>query len=222
LNDIGSFTTTGPVECIDFVAWNPTRPPGTTNIRLALRNSGTVATVSNVKATIIPLDSCIATVTIPTVSYENLAAGQELTPTGYFQVHYADGCPAGTEVYLAVELSSNERVFWRDTTQTIVRIATASSAHPAVFTLHQNYPNPFNPVSTIRYDLPHGSMVSLIIYDILGREIARAVDSYIEPGYHEVQWDGRDVKGREVPSGIYIAQLLTLEYSNSIKMVLLK
>jgi hypothetical protein len=88
---------------------------------------------------------------------------------------------------------------------------------PEGFALHQNYPNPFNPVSTIRYELPQASEVSLIVYDILGREVARLADGYMEPGFHEVQWDGRDYA-----SGIYIARLVTPEYSQSIKMVLLK
>jgi predicted outer membrane repeat protein len=98
----------------------------------------------------------------------------------------------------------------------------SSELLPTEFALHQNYPNPFNPVSTIRYELPQASNVSLLIYDILGREVARLVDSYMEPGYQHAQWNGRDATGHEVPSGIYIARLVTPEYSQSIKMVLLK
>lgn len=95
-------------------------------------------------------------------------------------------------------------------------------ALPAAFALHPNYPNPFNPVSTIRYELPLGSDVSLVIYDILGREVARLVQGEQAAGYHQVVWDGRAATGREVPSGIYIARLVTGEYSKAIKMVLLK
>lgn len=97
-----------------------------------------------------------------------------------------------------------------------------SKVLPQTLALHQNYPNPFNPVSTIRYDLPSGSDVSLVVYDILGREVSKLVDGYLEPGYHHVVWDGRTTAGKEVPSGIYIARLTTPEYSKSIKMVLLK
>ncbi|UCH63119.1 MAG: T9SS type A sorting domain-containing protein [Fidelibacterota bacterium] len=93
---------------------------------------------------------------------------------------------------------------------------------PQTFALHPAYPNPFNPVSTIRYDLPQGSEISLIVYNILGREVARLVDSYMEPGYHQAQWNGRNSSSRELPSGIYIARLITPEYTNSIKMLLLK
>ncbi|UCH63251.1 MAG: T9SS type A sorting domain-containing protein [Fidelibacterota bacterium] len=93
---------------------------------------------------------------------------------------------------------------------------------PDAYALHPAYPNPFNPVSTVRYDLPQASTVSLAVHDILGREVVRLVESYMEPGYHYAQWNGRDQLGRSVPSGIYIARLVTTEYSKSIKMVLLK
>ncbi|MFC1619665.1 T9SS type A sorting domain-containing protein [Candidatus Neomarinimicrobiota bacterium] len=88
---------------------------------------------------------------------------------------------------------------------------------PGAFELDQNYPNPFNPVSTIRYELPRGSEVSLVVYNILGREVAKLIDTCMEPGYHELHWNGQ-----EFASGIYFAQLVTPEYSKSIKMVLLK
>ena len=93
---------------------------------------------------------------------------------------------------------------------------------PETFTLQQNYPNPFNPVSTIQYDLPKGSEVSLIVYDILGREVVRLVDRDMTAGYHQAIWDGRTASGREVPTGLYIARLITPEYTRSIKMLLLR
>ena len=93
---------------------------------------------------------------------------------------------------------------------------------PKNFVLSQNYPNPFNPVTTLRYDLPQRAEVVLTVYDILGHEVARLVDAYIESGYHQTRWNGRDAGGQILPSGIYIARLTTSEYTKSIKMVLLK
>ncbi len=93
---------------------------------------------------------------------------------------------------------------------------------PAKYALHQNYPNPFNPNTTIRFALPEAAEVYLVVYDLLGREVARLVDGYMEPGYHQTQWDGRTAAGTEIPSGIYIARLVTPEYTKTIKMVLLK
>ena len=88
---------------------------------------------------------------------------------------------------------------------------------PTQFSLSPNYPNPFNPASTIRYELPVGSALSLIIYDVLGREVTTLAEGYQEAGSYQVRWDGAGF-----PSGIYVARLVTPEYTKSIKMVLLK
>jgi len=86
----------------------------------------------------------------------------------------------------------------------------------------QNYPNPFNPITTIRFDLPEAMDMSIMVYDIMGREVIRLAQGRLEPGFHEVIWNGRTASEEEIPSGIYIARLVTPDYSNSIKMVLLK
>ncbi|MFC1547272.1 T9SS type A sorting domain-containing protein [Candidatus Neomarinimicrobiota bacterium] len=88
---------------------------------------------------------------------------------------------------------------------------------PNKFHLHPAYPNPFNPATTIRYDLPHAAPVTLTIYDLLGREVTTLVEAYTQPGAHEAIWDAGSL-----PSGIYIARLITPEFSKSIKMVLMK
>ncbi|UCH10766.1 MAG: right-handed parallel beta-helix repeat-containing protein [Fidelibacterota bacterium] len=93
---------------------------------------------------------------------------------------------------------------------------------PAVFFLHPGYPNPFNASTTIRYDLRRGTRVVFTVYNLLGQEVTRLVDRHMEPGYHQVRWGGRDSNGRELPSGIYLARLVTQTHSKSIKMLLLK
>ena len=93
---------------------------------------------------------------------------------------------------------------------------------PGKFALHQNYPNPFNPTTTIRFELPSAAQVYLLVYDILGREVIRLRQEQLDAGYHEVIWKGRDLAGRDIASGIYIARLATPEFTKSIKMVLLK
>lgn len=77
-------------------------------------------------------------------------------------------------------------------------------ALPTEFAIHENYPNPFNPSTTIRYEIPEASRVSLVVYDIMGREVLRLVDDVIEPGYHTAVWEGRNSSGNFVASGIYI------------------
>lgn len=60
------------------------------------------------------------------------------------------------------------------------------------------------------------------MYDLLGREVDRLLDRHLDPGYYQVVWQGRDVRGRSLPSGVYIARLVTPEYTKSIKMLLIK
>lgn len=93
---------------------------------------------------------------------------------------------------------------------------------PTKFALHQNYPNPFNPSTRIEFDLPHQINVSLKVYDIVGRELTTMLNESMNPGYHRVHWNGRNKRGQQVPSGIYIVRLVTSEYSKSIKLVLMK
>ena len=80
----------------------------------------------------------------------------------------------------------------------------------ADFKLLQNYPNPFNPTTTIRFKMPHGGtqhVVSLRVYDILGREITTLVNEVKTAGAHTVQWDEKNSAGQKVGSGVYFYQL---------------
>ncbi|MFC1546939.1 phosphodiester glycosidase family protein [Candidatus Neomarinimicrobiota bacterium] len=96
------------------------------------------------------------------------------------------------------------------------------AAIPETYSLEQNYPNPFNPVTMVRFGLPEGTPVKVVIYDLRGREVNRLADQWLEPGRHALAWAGRDQKGQDLPSGIYIARLTTPTFIQSIKMVLLK
>jgi lysophospholipase L1-like esterase len=73
---------------------------------------------------------------------------------------------------------------------------------PAKFQLRQNYPNPFNPTTTIEYFVPRRIPVTIIIYNILGQEVAELINDSIAAGLHYVTWDGRDAKGCPVGTGI--------------------
>jgi hypothetical protein len=93
---------------------------------------------------------------------------------------------------------------------------------PATFTLYQNFPNPFNPITTLRYDLPSDAMVTLTVFDMLGREINQLVNTTQEEGFKSVQWDGTDSMGRPVSAGVYLYQIRAEEFVQTKKMVLLK
>ena len=93
---------------------------------------------------------------------------------------------------------------------------------PISFELHPAYPNPFNPKTSIGFALPQSTRVSLIVYDLWGREISRLIDESMGAGHYQIQWNGKSSNGETVPSGVYIVRLSTREYVNSIKLVLMK
>ncbi len=94
---------------------------------------------------------------------------------------------------------------------------------PGEFLLCQNSPNPFNPTTQIRYNLPDETRVSLVIYDILGREIRTLINEKQAAGYKHIIWDGRNTAGKIVSAGCYLYQLNTDKgFSKVMKMLFLK
>jgi len=88
---------------------------------------------------------------------------------------------------------------------------------PERYELRQNYPNPFNPTTTIKFGLKQDGYTTLIIYNLLGKEVARLVDREMPAGYHEVIFaDGT------LPSGVYIFKLTSGNFSAIKKMMLMK
>jgi hypothetical protein len=92
---------------------------------------------------------------------------------------------------------------------------------PSHFHLYQNYPNPFNGATRIRFQIMNQQRISLVVYDIAGKEVIRIVDdNQFNPGEHEFIWKGTNKTGMEVSSGVYILRMMSQEYHSSIKMVL--
>jgi glucose/arabinose dehydrogenase len=91
---------------------------------------------------------------------------------------------------------------------------------PQRFALHQNSPNPFRGTSVIRFDLPMATKIELVIFDVRGREVRRAIDGVTMPaGSHNWLWNGRDEAGTAVSSGIYFYRLKTPQFTESRKAI---
>ncbi|MCK4413208.1 MAG: T9SS type A sorting domain-containing protein [Candidatus Eisenbacteria sp.] len=94
---------------------------------------------------------------------------------------------------------------------------------PTVLRLHPNRPSPFRTTTTIAYDLPAESRVSLRIYDLTGRVMRSLVDDRMQvQGSHEVVWDGRDDAGRPVASGVYLYRMESDEQQLTRRMLMLR
>ncbi|RPI18701.1 MAG: T9SS C-terminal target domain-containing protein [Ignavibacteriae bacterium] len=126
-------------------------------------------------------------------------------------------------------LSGNGNVIMKTTNGGGIMVNTQSTSNevPTDFMLHQNYPNPFNPSTKIKFDIPEtplsppfgkGGIVSLKIFDILGREVAILINDKLTPGTHEVDWNADSFA-----SGVYFYSLFADGVViNTKKLVLMK
>ena len=102
--------------------------------------------------------------------------------------------------------------------QMYVRIKMEEGVIPQSFKLFQNYPNPFNPVTTIKFQIPlAAALVSLKVYDLLGREVEVLLNQSLTAGSYEVTFDAKNLS-----SGIYFYKLISGDYSETKRMVLIK
>ena len=94
---------------------------------------------------------------------------------------------------------------------------------PHSYRLSQNFPNPFNNETVILFELPQASRVRLEIYNILGQRVRTLLDNVsLERGYHRIHWDGRNLNGTMVSSGVYIYHFWAGAYTKVHKMILVR
>ena len=97
---------------------------------------------------------------------------------------------------------------------------------PATYTLKEAYPNPFNPTTTIEYNVETAGNVSIIVYDLMGREIKELVNEFKSPlsngGVYSSIWDGTSNSGSSVSSGMYIYRMISNDFSKTHRLTLMK
>ncbi len=147
-----------------------------------------------------------------------------------FMPVYADASSAlkpGDAFYLSVDgVETQEQFTWtaNGDRMEVGALTTAAGAGtlPASFALGQNYPNPFNPSTTISFSLPVAGNAKVEIYNVLGALVAVPFDGMATAGSTTVVWDGKDLNGQSVASGIYLYRLSAGAASETKKMMLLK
>ena len=133
--------------------------------------------------------------------------GQNIKVRYYY---YTDGGIAGDGYYF-----DNFRVV--NYTDGPVGITSSGNEIPLVFALYQNYPNPFNPSTKIKFDLPVSSAVKMVVFDVLGREVTTLVNSNMQAGSYEVEFNASDY-----PTGIYFYKIEANGFTSVRKMALIK
>lgn len=111
----------------------------------------------------------------------------------------------------------NQTGFWYQQLDLKTSVEQTSIELPDKFELHQNYPNPFNPTTTIGFALPEDAHVALIIYDLLGRQVAALLDENRQAGTHQVVFEAE-----QLPSGVYFYRIESKSFTKVRKLTLLK
>ena len=122
-----------------------------------------------------------------------------------------------TGAYYQSTIAGEDDTFILKFNTILVGIKKISNKIPSKYSLHQNYPNPFNPMTSIKFDLHKLSQTKLIVYDILGKEVATLVNEKLSAGNYEVDWNASGYT-----SGVYFYRLITDGYVDVKKMLLIK
>ncbi|OGU42064.1 MAG: hypothetical protein A2315_10695 [Ignavibacteria bacterium RIFOXYB2_FULL_35_12] len=134
-------------------------------------------------------------------------------------ITFTDNSVVDTQMYSyrVYAYNSTASSGFSNTTSVVTAIPVELNAIPDKFQLIQNYPNPFNPSTKIHFTLSNRQVVTLKIYDTLGREIETLLSDDKPAGYYDVVWNSG-----YFPSGVYFCQLKSEDYTDTKKLLLLK
>jgi hypothetical protein len=157
----------------------------------------------------------------------------QLAKDSLFTVLAANDSLLSTTTTLVQTLTLSTKYYWRvlaknltgvsaystvfNFTAAVTGINDNSSTMPSVYNLYQNYPNPFNPSTVIRYDLPQSGIVTIKIYNILGKEVMTLVNEFHNAGKYNIT-----LNGSNLASGVYLFSIKANNFSSVRKMMLLK
>lgn len=147
-------------------------------------------------------------------SYTSYSPVYATSVSGMCRGYYTDNS-SGCELTSGSNLSYRPNVCF--TVTNISNSGTVSNIVPNTYSLSQNYPNPFNPVTRINFDIPKQGLVTMKVFDILGREIRALVNEVKAPGRYSV-----DFNGTELSSGVYFYRLESNSFTDIKRMILIK
>lgn len=124
-----------------------------------------------------------------------------------FGIWWKGGGDAVGDIYLKGCVIND--TLYGDTTKIITSVKDLSLSTPEDFELYPNYPNPFNPSTTIIFKIKNSKTISLIIYDLMGKEVKRLIDNeFYYSGSYKTSWNGKNNSNQSVASGVYYFRLI--------------
>jgi len=208
-------------DVLDTVIINKDNITDTYNLQWAESKSVDLDSIHylvNAKIGVYPVEEIYDTTvtTLPLTYQEFLENVFEETPGNGVTVKFSVSATDGKDT---VKVSGDDRVVYVNRYE---YLSTESEGIPTEFALHENYPNPFNPTTTLRFDLPEVSSITLTIYNMLGQKVRTFNMNDTPAGFHSIKWNAINDYGDPVGAGVYLYQLRANQYLETRKMVLLK
>lgn len=155
----------------------------------------------------------------PVFTVESFPSTVSANQFGYARIKFT---PAASNTLYSGELTINNsdstlKIALNGISGEVNGITPVSGEIPNTYNLSQNYPNPFNPATYIKFSLPEAGFVKLIIYDIMGREVNTLVSENLKAGSYVADWDASSAT-----SGVYFYKLITDNYTETKRMILVK
>ena len=141
-----------------------------------------------------------------------LISGAGTSAEGHDYTFTDSTATAGTNIYRIKQMSSSGDSSYSSEITVSGVTAVIEEGIPSTFNLFQNYPNPFNPSTSVKFEIPEQSQVTLKVVDVLGKEVATLVNETKERGFYTVHWNASNI-----PSGVYFYRLTATPSSLSEK-----
>lgn len=143
-----------------------------------------------------------------------------LTVTSLTFSYTAPSTPGTDTLYATIDKGYSGRWNWIPNKGIVVKLATGITKEEGIvsgYSLKQNYPNPFNPVTRIGFAIPKSEFVSISVFDIEGREVAKILNTTLQAGNYSVEW-----KADKITSGVYYYRIKAGDFSQTKSMIVLK
>ncbi len=208
---LARFTTAGPVMAWDTIE---TEVPfaATRTINVWLRNAGQTRKIPSVTCTVSTKDTLVRSFLQEEWEFGDITPGDSAK-----RRYVASVDPAIGTLLCTLDIGSGGFHYWKKEGVIVTGVEDQVAAIPTTYALRQNYPNPFNPSTLVRYQLPVASEVRLMVYDLLGREVAVLVNEKKAQGTYMVTFDASGLT-----TGVYIYRLTAGSFTQTNKMLLIK
>jgi len=242
LNEIGISAASGD-EFVPTWSAQPTRTPGFSSVLLAnVNQAGPIAASASIGVTGSSNASALSLTTLPgdlvLAAGTSGESGLYALNNGFVEVieHGLTSSEAVVGFKRAIGMKETPSVFQAEANRQAVigfvvqadknklptGIANSGDTAPDRFALFQAYPNPFNPFTSISFNLPAQSDISVRVYNQLGQEVRTLFKGEKSAGTHRLRWNGANNSGELVASGVYIYRLESPVFTESKRVVFLK